>query len=282
MSFTQISGSRCLSACLTAVALVCLLAPPSSAGLVIERIRAEGELVLGTPGDLPPFSAATTSGELIGFDISFARELARNMGVNLRIKRFPFSELTEELLKGNVDLIMSGLSITARSNMEIAYVGPYGSSGQAFFGREEISLALEDPLDLNQAGLKIGVLKNTTADMTLRTLFTKVTPVYSDSLDQALILLLDGRIDGIISDYPFCKVSQFRYKDEGLRVFEKILSFEQLGIGVSPDDALFINLLQNYINMMAGSGAIQTMQEYWFKNSSWIEQLPDLRILKNF
>ncbi len=282
MSFTQILGIRCLSACLTAVVLFFLFAPPSSAGLVIERIQAEGELVLGTPGDLPPFSAATTSGELIGFDISFARELARNMGVNLRIKRFPFSELTEELLKGNVDLIMSGLSITARSNMEIAYVGPYGSSGQAFFGREEISLALEDPLDLNQAGLKIGVLKNTTADMTLRALFTKVTPVYSDSLDQALILLLDGKIDGIISDYPFCKVSQFRYKDEGLRVFEKILSFEQLGIGVSPDDALFINLLQNYINMMAGSGAIQTMQEYWFKNSSWIEQLPDLRILKNF
>ena len=282
MSFKQISGIRYLGACLAAAALILLSAPPSPAGQVIDRIRAEGELVLGTPGDLPPFSAATTSGELIGFDISFARELARNMGVNLHIKRFPFSELTEELLKGNVDLIMSGLSITARSNMEIAFVGPYGSSGQAFFGREDLSLALEDPLDLNQAGLKIGVLKSTTAEMTVRTLFSKVTPVYSESLDQALILLLDGKIDGIISDYPFCKVSQFRYKDEGLRVFEKILSFEQLGIGVSPDDFLFINLLQNYINMMAGSGAIQTMQEYWFKNSSWIEQLPDLRILKNF
>ncbi len=282
MSFNQNPTIRCLAACLAAVALIFVFAPPSPAGLVIDRIRAEGVLVLGTPGDLPPFSAATTSGELIGFDISFARELARNMGVNLRIKRFPFSELTEELLKGNVDLIMSGLSITARSNMEIAFVGPYGSSGQAFFGREEISRALEDPRDLNQDGLKIGVLKSTTADMTVRTLFPKVTPVYSDSLDQALIMLLDGELDGIISDYPFCKVSQFRYKEEGLRVFEKILSFEQLGIGISPDDPLFLNLLQNYINMMAGSGAIQTMQEYWFKNSGWIEQLPDLRILKNF
>lgn len=282
MSFKQIPGIRYLGACLAAAALVCIFVPPSLAGTVIDRIQAEGELVLGTPGDLPPFSVATTSGELIGFDISFARELARNMGVNLRIKRFPFSELTEELLKGNVDLIMSGLSITARSNMEIAFVGPYGSSGQAFFGREELSRDLEDPRDLNRDGLKIGVLKSTTADMTVRTLFPKVTPVYSESLDQSLIMLLDGTIDGIISDYPYCKVAQFRYKDEGLRVFEKILSFEQLGIGVSPDDFLFINLLQNYINMMAGSGAIQTMQEYWFKNSGWIEQLPDLRILKNF
>ncbi|MEE4166147.1 MAG: transporter substrate-binding domain-containing protein [Desulfocapsaceae bacterium] len=268
--------------CFVSALLVLSNAPPLRAGQVIDRIRASGELVLGTPGDLPPFSVSTTSGELIGFDISFARELARNMGVNLQIKRFPFSELIEELLKGNVDIIMTGLSITARRNMEIAFVGPYGSSGQAFFGREELTRSLEDPLDLNQDGLKIGVLKNTTADTTVRALFPKVTPVYSESLDQALIMVLNGEVDGLISDYPYCKVSQYRYKEEGLRVFEKILSFEQLGIGVPPDDFLFINLLQNYINMMAGSGAIQTMQEYWFKNSDWIEQLPDLRILKNF
>jgi ABC-type amino acid transport substrate-binding protein len=97
-----------------------------------------------------------------------------------------------------------------------------------------------------------------------------------------MIMLLDGKIDGLISDYPYCKVAQFRYKDEGLRVFEKILTFEQLGIGVPPDDFLFVNLLQNYINNMAGAGAIQTMQEYWFKNSGWIKQIPDLRILKDF
>lgn len=273
---------HCLCGYFVAALLVFNLASLSQAGPVIDRIRAGGELVLGTPGDLPPFSVATDSGELIGFDISFARELAKNMDVNLRIKRFPFSELIEELLKGNVDLIMTGLSITARRNMEIAFVGPYGSSGQAFLGREELTRTLVDPLDLNQDEIKIGVLKSTTADMTIKTLFPRATPVYSESLDQALIMLLEGEIDGLISDYPYCKVAQFRYKDEGLRVFEKILSFEQLGIGVSPDDFLFINLLQNYINMMAGSGAIQTMQEYWFKNSGWIEELPDLRILKNF
>jgi polar amino acid transport system substrate-binding protein len=273
---------RFIISCLVTACLITLAAPLSHAGKVIDRIRFSGELVLGTPGDFPPFSVTSTQGDLIGFDISLARELARKMEVNLRIKRFPFSELIEELLKGNVDLIMTGMSITAKRNMEIAFVGPYGTSGQAFIGRKEITDTLDDPLDLNQDGLKIGVLKNTTADMTVRTLFPKVVPVYSESLDQALIMLLDGKVDGIISDYPYCKVAQFRYKTEGLRVFEKILTFEQLGIGVSPDDFLFVNLLGNYINNMAGSGAIKTMQEFWFKNSGWIKQLPDLRILKDF
>jgi len=273
---------RYLSAGILFVAIIALFAPLSNAGRVIDRIRFSNELVLGTPGDFPPFSVTTSQGDLIGFDISLARELARKMEVNLQIKRFPFSELIEELRKGNVDLIMSGLSITARRNMDIAFVGPYGNSGQSFIGKAEVTETLNEPLDLNRGDLTISVLKNTTADLTARALFPKVGIVYSESLDQALILLLNGEIDGIISDYPYCKVVQFRYKSEGIRVFEKILTFEQLGIGVHPDDFLFVNLLQNYLNNLAGSGAIQIMQEYWFKNSGWINQLPDLKILKDF
>lgn len=282
MLFMRARAIHAILGCLVIAIVLSCSAPASHAGRIIDRIRASGELVLGTPGDFPPFSVTSTQGDLIGFDISLARELARKMGVNLQIKRYPFSELIEELLKGNVDLIMTGMSITPQRNMDIAFVGPYGTSGQSFFGRAEITELLSDPLDLNQEGLKIGVLKDTTADITARTLFPKVDIIYSESLDQSMILLLNGKIDGIISDYPYCKVAQFRYKNEGLQVFEKILTFEQLGIGVSPDDFLFVNLLQNYINNMAGSGAIQTMQEFWFKNSGWIEQVPDLRILKDF
>lgn len=268
--------------CLVALVTIFSSVSTAVAGIVIDRIRSRGELVLGTPGDFPPFSVASAQGELIGFDISLARELARTMGVNLRIERVAFSELTPALLDGEVDLIMTGISITARRNMEIAFVGPYGQTGQAFLGRKEITESLSDPLELNREGLKVGVLKNTTADMTVRTLFPKVEPVHTDSLDQLLIMLLNNEIDGIISDYPYCKVAQFRYKDDGLLVLEKILTFEQLGIGVSPEDSLFINLLQNYINLMTGSGGLTTMQEYWFKNSGWIEQLPDLKLLKDF
>ena len=277
----QLTGALLLATTISVITFTALIST-ASAGRVIDRIEFNNELVLGTPGDFPPFSVTTAQGDLIGFDISLARELARNLGVRLKIKRFAFSDLTDELLKGNVDLIMSGLSITAKRNMEIAFVGPYGNTGQTFLGREEIVETLVEPLDLNQKGLTVSVLKNTTADLAARTLFPDIELVYAESLDQALILLLNNKVDGLISDYPYCKVAQFRYKDQGIRVFEKILTFEQLGIGAPPDDFLFVNLLQNYLNNLAGSGALQIMQEYWFKNSGWIPQLPDLNILKDF
>ena len=254
----------------------------ADAGQVINRIVASGELVLGTPGDFPPFSVTSDQGDLIGFDISLARELAKSMNVNLRIVRVPFHQLIPTLKGGSVDMIMSGLSITPRRNMEIAFVGPYGNSGQTFLGRNEIVETLIEPLDLNKEGLTIAVLKDTTAEMTVRAVLPKTDLVLTTSLDQALIKLLEREVDGIISDYPFCKVSEYRYKNQGLSVYEKIFSYEQLGIGVLADDPLFINLLDNYLNLLVGSGALKGMQEFWFKSSDWIDALPDLTILKDF
>ena len=257
------------------------LCQPAWSGQVIERIQTSGELVLGTPGDFPPFSVTSDQGDLIGFDISLARELAKSMNVNLRIARLPFHELIPSLEAGEVDMIMSGLSITPKRNMQIAFVGPYGNSGQAFLGRNEIVSSLQEPLDLNSEGLKIAVLQNTTAELTVRTVLPKTEAIITQSLDQALIKLLNNEIDGIISDYPFCKVSEFRFGNRGFSVYDKILSYEQLGIGVPPDDPLFINLLTNYLNLLVGSGALKAMQEFWFKSSDWIPSLPDLTVLKD-
>lgn len=253
-----------------------------SAGQTIDRIRTTGELVLGTPGDFPPFSVTSDQGDLIGFDIALARELAKSMGVNLRIERLPFGELIPSLKAGRVDMIMSGLSITPRRNLEIAFIGPYGNSGQAFIGRKDIVESLREPLDLNRDGLKIAVLQGTTAEKTARRVLPHTEMTYTKSLDQALILLLNGEIDGLISDYPYCKVAEFRYRDRGLVLFDKILTFEQLGIGVAGDDVLFINLLTNYLNLLVGSGALKAMQEFWFKSSDWISILPDLSFFKDF
>ena len=198
---------------------------PVAAGHVIDRIKTNGEIILGTPGDFPPFSVTSEQGDLIGVDISLARELAKSMNVNLRIVRLPFHELIPNLESGKVDMIMSGLSITPRRNMEIAFVGPYGNSGQAFLGRNEIVESLDEPLDLNREGLRIAVLQDTTAELTVRAVLPKAEATFTRSLDQALIKLLNNEIDGIISDYPFCKVSEFRYKDRGFSVYEKILSY---------------------------------------------------------
>lgn len=261
--------------------LFLLLTPLCFAGTTIDRIKANNELVLGTPGDFPPFTAISGTGKLIGFDIDLAKNLANAMGVELTIKRIPFSKLPNALLKGEVDLILSGISMTPKRNMNVAFIGPYGKSGQTFFGTNEIVTKVADPIELNNEIYRIAVLKGSTSNLTVAMHLPKSKVSYTNTLDEAIFLLLNGKVDGLISDFPYCKLLEYRLKDQNFSMMPNILTKENLGIGIAGDDFLFANLVENYLSIITSQGIVEKMEQYWFKNNSWIKDLPDLDFFKD-
>lgn len=266
---------------LTSIILFLSLATLSFSGTTIDRIQANRELVLGTPGDFPPFTAIADSGKVIGFDIDLAQNLAKSMEVKLTIKRIPFAKLPSALLEGEVDLILSGISITPKRNMSIAFIGPYGKSGQSFFGTDKVVNQINDPVELNNEKYRIAVLKGSTSNLTITKHLPKTKTTYTNTLDEAIFLLLNGKVDGLISEYPYCKLLEFRLKDQNFSLLPTILTKENLGIGITGDDYLFANLIQNYLSIIQAQGFIEQMEQYWFKNNSWIKDLPDLEFFKD-
>ncbi len=93
-----------------------------SASPVLDRILQRGELVMGTAGSMPPLNMTTKDGKVIGLEPDIAKAIANAMGVNLRLKPMPFSELLQSLENGDVDMIMSGMTITSRRNLKVAFV----------------------------------------------------------------------------------------------------------------------------------------------------------------
>ena len=259
------------------ISLVCLLAPSQLiAGQVTERIITSKTLVVGTPGDFPPFTATTSTGQLIGFDIDLARNLAGWLQVKIEFKQMEFSELLPALEADKIDLAMSGMTMTPLRNMQAAFVGPYALSGQSILGKKTILEQVSTPEDLKRLTCCVAVLKGTTGETMAKNLLPDANIISTSTLDESLMLLLDGKVDAIVADYPFCRVAEFRYKDRGFAMFDKPLTFEPVGIAVSADDPLFVNLVQNYLTVMTGSGALKQLQEKWFKSNDWMKELPDL------
>ena len=257
--------------------LVCLLAPSQLiAGQVTERIITSKTLVVGTPGDFPPFTATTSTGQLIGFDIDLARNLAGWLQVKIEFKQMEFSELMPALEADKIDMAMSGITITPLRNLRGAFIGPYALSGQSILGKKSILEQVSTPEDLRRLTCCVAVLKGTTGETMAKNLLPDANIISTSTLDESLMLLLDGKVDAIVADYPFCRVAEFRYKDRGLAMFDKPLTFEPVGIAVSADDPLFVNLVQNYLTVMTGSGALKQLQEKWFKSNDWMKELPDL------
>ena len=90
-------------------------APPRSA---LDRITETGEIRIGTSGEQPPLTMTARNGELLGLDIALARVLAQSMGVEARFVQLPFGQLLDALLAGQLDLVMSGMTITPQTIMD--------------------------------------------------------------------------------------------------------------------------------------------------------------------
>jgi polar amino acid transport system substrate-binding protein len=78
----------------------------------------------------------------------------------------------------------------------------------------------------------------------------------------------------MVADYHFCAVAAFRYKEKGLTTVEAPFTFDPIGVAMQDGDPLLSNLLQNFLASLAGSGDLKKMTERWFKDASWLKELP--------
>jgi polar amino acid transport system substrate-binding protein len=234
--------------------LALLTVNTAAAGTEMDRILQKGELVVGITGTQPPLNATTKDGKIIGFDADIARLIATNMGVKVKFKAMAFAKLLPALKTGQIDLILSSMSMTLERNLKVAFVGPYYVSGKGILTKTQTIAALQDPDGLNRPQFKIAALQNSTS---------KVFVGQS----------LQDKIDAVIADYPFCAFTAFRNKDKGLVAGQSKLTFEPLGIAVR-EDTLLINWLQNFMIMLEGSGQVNLLNKRWFQDASWVKELP--------
>ena len=103
---------------------------------VLDRILAKKELVVGTAGDMPPLNMTTKEGQIIGVEADFAFLFASGMNVKLTLKPIPFSDLLPALEAGQVDMVLSGMTITTPRNLKVAFAGPYFASGKSVLVKE--------------------------------------------------------------------------------------------------------------------------------------------------
>ena len=262
------------------VLLVCVLALVSScatvgggAGSSMDRISKKGELVVGTAGSMPPLNMTTKTGEVIGYEMDIARSMADAMGVKLRVETMPFADLMPALEAGKVDMILSGMTIIPVRNMKAAFVGPYYESGKAFLTKYDKIASAKDSSEVNNTAIALAALRGSTSQAFVEALIPQAKLMLTANYDEAVQLVIQGKVDALVADYPICVVSVLRYPDQKLIASLTPLTYEPIGIALPPNDPLLVNWVQNYMNALEGSGQLKAFGDRWFKDGSWIKDL---------
>ena len=192
-------------------------------------IQENGEIVIGVKYDVPPFGFVEPgSDDPQGFDVDLGTIIAEELGVEpvfreaISDNRIPF------LQNGEVDLILSTMTITTDRDAEIDFSRPYYIAHQRILVPKGSDIGgLED-----LGGKKVCTVVGSTGEATLKDKAKDAKRTTVDSYSECLELLQNGAVDAEISDDVILAGQVIQ--DDSLELVGDFLTDEPYGVGI-PD-----------------------------------------------
>jgi ABC-type amino acid transport substrate-binding protein len=212
------------------------------------RIQKKQVVVMGTNAEFPPFEYRNDKGEVDGFDAALAKEIAKELGVELKIEDMAFDSLLNALKSGKIDFIAAGMSVTEdrlkNADFSQAY---YAASQKIIVKKDNTSIKQKDDLK----GKKIGVQEGTTGDLEASKISNVKMSRFKKGID-AVLDLKNGKIDAVVIDASPAEV--FVSKNSDLMILEEELTEEEYAIAVRKNDAEFLEKINKVISDLKDSG----------------------------
>ncbi len=181
---------------------------PAAAEDSLAKIKAKGKLVVGMNAEFAPFEFhAIINGKdtIAGFDMDLAKEIAKDMGVQLEVKELAFDALLAALQSGQVDVIISGMSATEERRKSVDFSEVYYQGVQTLLTTKENVGKFNSFADVKN--YKIGLQLSSLQDRLMTHLipdgkFTKI-----ESMTTLLLSLKSKQIDGIVTTKVVCQMA---------------------------------------------------------------------------
>jgi polar amino acid transport system substrate-binding protein len=239
----------------------------------LQQILERGELRVGVSPDFPPLNMKDKKGEIVGFEIDLIDSLAAAMKLEMRLVEKPFPSLLAALEANEVDVVISGMTMTPERNARVAFAGPYFISGTSLLTKSEEVATTDNLRDLNDASRTFTALASSTSAQFVEDVFPDSTFVAAPDYDTGVQMVLDGKADALVADFLVCNVEAWRRPDSELFAMRPPFTVEPLGIALPPDAPLLLNLVSNYLRTFKDTGQLGQLKARWMADGSWMDDL---------
>ena len=201
--------------------------------------------------------------KIVGLEPDLARELAKDLGKDLRFVEYKWEDLIPALMADKIDIIMSGMSITRLREVRIAFTIPYFKSGLMALIRREDAARFSTGLFAVTTSSAIGVIKDTTSEFFVETNYSSVKKIAYSDTKPAVKALIDKQIDMFIYDAPLILYLASENESKGLTALFTLLTEEYLAWGVRKDNKALLESANNFLRKANSDGRLQKMIKYW-------------------
>jgi ABC-type amino acid transport substrate-binding protein len=180
----------------------------------LEAIKKAGKLRIGTSSDYPPYEfhlLDDREGDIIGLDIDIAREIARELGVQLEIKDIVFHKLFEVLNADEVDLVIAGMAPSERRQKLVDFSDIYYQAIQNMIIRALDADKITYLRDLR--GKRVGTQKGSIQEELVNKQVIGAEFVVRENVAELIGDLKNKKVDAVILEKPVAESFVMRNKD---------------------------------------------------------------------
>ena len=224
--------------------------------------QAQETVRIATEGAYAPWNFLDDSGNPAGFEIELGNAVCETAGLTCEWIINDWDSIIPNLLAGNYDLIMAGMSITEERMETIDftqnYFPPDPSRFVALAGAGVDIAALEG----KRVGVQGGTIQAAYAEETLG---GNNTVVSFGTADQAMADLAAGNLDTIIADGAYLEPVVAASSGSIEFVGEDVMIGNGVGAGIRKDDAELKASIDDALTALKQDGTVDELIAKWFE-----------------
>jgi polar amino acid transport system substrate-binding protein len=200
----------------------------------LDKIKKAGKIVLGTSPDYPPYEfirEVDGKSTVVGFDIEIAKEIAKDLGVQLEIKEMDFGGLLTALSAGKIDMVLAGMTPKPERLESADFSNIYYTAVQTLVIKAEDAGKYKAAEDLS--GKVVGVQKGSIQVDVAAEQLPKAEAKQLSKITDIVMSLKTGKVQAAIIEGPVAKSYVNANKD--LAISEVKLNAPDAGSAVAVD-----------------------------------------------
>lgn len=219
------------------------------------------ELTVASSATYAPFAFENKDKQIVGFDVDIINAIAKHQNLKIKLVNTPWSGIFAALNNGDVDLIISGVTINDKRKQSYDFSPPYFAAKQLIALPKASAVTSLKEL----AGKKIAVVNASTADDVASREFGKTNPNIRRFESTPLIIseLAAGNVDAAIGDngviaYRVAQNADLKTVDD------KSFPEEGFGIVVKKGDKALQDKLAAGLAAIRADGSYNVIYKKWF------------------
>jgi len=242
------------------------LPPPGQppAGSSMAKIVQRGRLIVGVSQNTYLFGHRDSrTGELVGFEIDLAREVARALfgdPTKIQFRAMSAAERIPALKNGEVDLVVRAMTMTCDRWQEISFSTEYFTGGQRLLVPVDSPVKSIDDL----GGKKVCAAAGSTNITAIAAAKSKPIPVAATDALDCMVLLQQGQIDAVSTDDAI--LAGFAAQDPATHVVGPAFAAAPYGIGIGKANADLVRFVNGVLEKVRADGTWTAIYQRWLSS----------------